>query len=150
MLKILKGDLEAKEHSISVRVPTVKHLQIDTHHLLYILVLKVFRKDVFCEENHSASRCVKITDPHARKRFLSSNGHCFICFEKSHVASSCKQNYKCNECNGRHHFSICTFSKLKNSPQTPQIGQSQNSQGAPATPNEDSTANNFQIIEIIF
>ena len=46
MLKILKGDLEAKERSISVRVPTVKHLQIDTHHLLYILVLKVFRKDV--------------------------------------------------------------------------------------------------------
>ena len=98
---------------------------------------------MFCEENHSASRCVKITDPHARKRFLSSNGHCFICFEKSNVASSCKQNCKCNKCNGRHHISICTFPKLKNSPQTPQNGQPQNSQSAPATPNEDFTSNNF-------
>ena len=97
---------------------------------------------MFCDENHYAKRCVKITDPHARTRFLSSNGHCFICFEKSHVASSCKQNYKCNKCNGRHHISICTFSKQMNSPQTPQNGQSQNSQSAPATPDQDSSSNN--------
>ena len=41
MLKILKGDLEAKELFQS-EVPTVKNLQTDTHHLRYILVLKVF------------------------------------------------------------------------------------------------------------
>ena len=41
MLKILKGDLEAKELFQS-EVPTVKNLQIDTHHLRYVLVLKVF------------------------------------------------------------------------------------------------------------
>ena len=41
MLKILKGDLEAKELFQS-ELPTVKNLQTDTHHLRYILVLKVF------------------------------------------------------------------------------------------------------------
>ena len=40
-------------------------------------------------------------------------------------------------------FSICTFSKPKNSPQAPQNGQSQNSQSDPATPDQDSTSNNF-------
>ena len=98
---------------------------------------------MFCEENHFANRCVKITDQHARKRFLSSNGHCFICSEISHAASSCKVNYKCNKFNGRHRISICTFFKLKNSPQTPQNEQSQNSQSAPRTPNEDSASNIF-------
>ena len=98
---------------------------------------------MFCDENHSANRCVKITDPHARKRFLSSKGHSFFCFEKSHEASSCKLNYKCNKCNGRHHISICTFSKLKSSSQTPQNGQSQNSESAPVTPDQDFTSNNF-------
>ena len=98
---------------------------------------------MFCDENHSANKCVNITDPHARKRFLSSNKHCFICFEKSHAASSCKQNYKCNKCNGRHCVSICTFSKPKNSPQAPPNGQFQYSQSAPATPDQDSTSSNF-------
>ena len=98
---------------------------------------------MFCDENHSANRCVNITDPHARKRFLSSNKHCLICFEKSHVASSCKQNYKCNKCNGRHHVLICTFSKPKNSSQAPPNGQFQYSQSAPTTPDQDSTSNKF-------
>ena len=38
---------------------------------------------------------------------------------------------------------ICTFSKPNNSPQTPQNGHSQISQSAPASPDQDSTSNNF-------
>ena len=87
MLKILKGDLEAKEHTklSQSKVRTIKHLQIDTHHMRHILVLKVFwKKYVFCNENHSANRCVKITGSHSWKLFLSS-GHCFTWFGKSHI-----------------------------------------------------------------
>ena len=98
---------------------------------------------MFCDKNHSTSRCIKITDPRARKPFLSSNGHCFICFGNFHATSSFKQNCKCKKCNGRHHISICTFSKPKNCAQAPQNGQSQNSQSDPATPDQDSTSNNF-------
>ena len=58
---------------------------------LYSGFKSVSKKCVFCDENHSPNRCVKITDPHARKRCLSNNGYCFICFEKSYVASSCKK-----------------------------------------------------------
>ena len=121
MLKILKGDLEAKERSISVgSTYNETYPNRYSSSALYSGFKSFSKKCVFCEENHFANRCVKITDQHALERFLSSNGHCFICFEKSDAASSCKQNYKCNKCNGRHHISICTFSKLKNSPQTPQ------------------------------
>ena len=40
-------------------------------------------------------------------------------------------------------FQFVTFLSQKNSPQTPQNGQSQNFQSAPATPDQDSTSNNF-------
>ena len=139
--KILKGDLDVKERSIAVG-STDSETSPSRYSGLYSGFKSFSKKCVFCDENHYANRCVKITDLHARIRFLSSNGHCFICFEKSHVASSCKQNYKCNKCNGRHLISICTFSKRMNSPQTPQNGQSQNSQSAPATPHQDSSSNN--------
>ena len=94
MLKILKGDLEAKERSISVG-STYSETSPNRYSssALYSGFKSFSKKCVFCDENHYANRCVKITDPHARKRFLSSNGHCFICFEKSHLASSRKQNY---------------------------------------------------------
>ena len=92
MLKILKSDLVAKECFISVgstcsETPPNRY----SSSALYSGFKSVSKKCVFCYENHSANRCVKITDSHAQKRFLSSNGHCFICFEKSNVASSCKQ-----------------------------------------------------------
>ena len=120
MLKILKGDLEVKERSISVgstySEPSPNRYSSSA---LYSGIKSFSKKCVLCDENHSANRCVKKADPHVRKRFLNSNGHCFIYFEKSHVSSSCKQKYICNKCNGRHHISICSFSKPKNRPQTP-------------------------------
>ena len=140
MFKILKSGLDVKERSISVE-STCSETPPNrfTSSGLYSGFKSVSKKCVFCDENHSPNRCVKITDPHARKRCLSNNGYCFICFEKSYVASSCKKNYKCNKSNGRHHISVCTFSKSKNSPQPPQNEQSQNSQSAPATLDQDST-----------
>ena len=33
------------------------------------------------------------------------------------MATSCKSNYICHKCKGRHHISICTFSKNENPPQ---------------------------------
>ena len=49
MLKILKGDLEVKERTklSQSKVRTIKHLQIDIHHMRHILVLKVFRKNMY-------------------------------------------------------------------------------------------------------
>ena len=98
---------------IEIIIITNVFLQLFTH------ILNLYRKSVFfCDENHSANKSSKITDPHARKSFLAGNGRCFICFQNKHLASACKPNYKCHKCNGRHHISICTFScqRTNNSP----------------------------------
>ena len=92
MLKILKSELEANEYSISVgSINNEAPPNRCSSSALYSGFKGVSKKCVFCDENHSA--CIKIADLHARKRFLISNGYCFICFEKSHAASSCNQNY---------------------------------------------------------
>ena len=44
---------------------------------------------------------------------MAGNGRCFTCFQNKHLASACKSNYKCHKCNGRHHISICTFSRQR-------------------------------------
>ena len=125
---------------------------LDIYHLhsryssaaLYSGYETVQKKCIFCNEKHSANRCLKITDTHARKRFLSSNGLCFVCFDKNHLASACKANYSCNKCKGRHHISICKFSKPRSNPpqDVPQYNQ-------PSTPSQPPikqpqvTSNNF-------
>ena len=79
MLKILKSDLEAKERSILIgstysETPPNRY----SSSALYSGFKSFSKKCVFCGKNYSTNRCVKITDPHARKWFLSSNGHCSI------------------------------------------------------------------------
>ena len=105
---------------------------------------------MFCDENHSGNRCVKITDPHDQKWFLRSNGHCFIYFEKSHVVSSCKQNYKCNKCNGRRHISVCTFLSQRIAHRLCKIDNVKILKVLPRLLIEILLQTNFQLIEIIF
>ena len=111
---------------------------------LYLGFETVQKKCIFCNEKHSANRCLKITDTHARKRFLSSNGLFFVCFDKNHLVSACKANYSCNKCKGRYHISICTFSKPRFNP--PQDVPQDNQPSIPSQPpikQPQVTSNNF-------
>ena len=68
MLKILKKDLEAKESSISVgRTYSETPPNRYSSSALYSGFKSISKKCVFCNETHSANRCLKITDPHAWK-----------------------------------------------------------------------------------
>ena len=96
-----------------VRIQGVPERSILHYSALYSHSKSILKKCIFCDENYSANKCSKITDPHARKSFLAGNGRCFICFQNKHLASACKSNYKCHKCNGRHHISICTFSRQR-------------------------------------
>ena len=65
-LKILKSDLEAKERSISVGTTSSETVpNTYSSSTLYFGSKSVLIKCVFCDEKHSANRCVKITKPHA-------------------------------------------------------------------------------------
>ena len=98
MWKILKTELESKERSILLGNPSDRN----NHHnkyssaALYSHSKSIPKKCIFCDENHSANKCSKITDPHARKSFLAGNGRCSICFQSKHLGSARKSNYKCH------------------------------------------------------
>ena len=52
---------------------------------------------------------------HGKLHFLCS-GPCFLCLEKGHLELSCKLEYSCNKCGGKHNIAICTFLKNKTNP----------------------------------
>ena len=66
---------------------------------------------VFCNlKNHKSYKCLRVTEPPARKEILKQNKNCFIYFGFRHVAKYCNWDYKCKKCNGQHNVSICTIS----------------------------------------
>ena len=62
--------------------------------------------------NHKSHKCLKVTNPSARKEICKKMKNCFVCFEIGHKANSCsREDYKCKNCNGKHNFIIGTFNK---------------------------------------
>ena len=61
----------------------------------------------------------------ARRQVLRQKGLCFICFNSEYLAKMYKSSYKCRNCNGKHHISICIFEKRDDSVKT----ESQNDTG---------------------
>ena len=64
---------------------------------------------VYCEDsNHSSKDCSKVSTVSARKKLLAERKLCFNCTGIKHRASDCKSNTNCQNCNKKHHTSICT------------------------------------------
>ena len=68
-------------------------------------------KCVYCENTeHKAISCSNVTAPSERKRILAEKRLCFNCAIGQHAASSCKSKISCQNCQKRHHTSICPSS----------------------------------------
>ena len=65
----------------------------------------------FCQENHEEERCSTITNLDTRKSIIRKYVRCFVCIRKGHKAVDCRSKIKCKKCNGKHHTSLCYFSK---------------------------------------
>ena len=63
----------------------------------------------FCDDDHKTTECTKVTDVKARVAILRKKRKCFLCLKTGHTASSCSSSYKCHNCQGKHHKSICIF-----------------------------------------
>ncbi|XP_028403430.1 uncharacterized protein LOC114526129 [Dendronephthya gigantea] len=62
----------------------------------------------YCNGDHFASRCGKVTNRQTRKAILRKSGRCFICLDTGHLAKQCRSRYECKRCRkGKHHISIC-------------------------------------------
>ena len=67
---------------------------------------------VFCGLlRHKSVKCLKVSNPAARKEICKESRLCFICFDKNHNASACTWEYSCKHCRGKHNIAICTFNK---------------------------------------
>ena len=114
MLEILKEELVAKERSIAVG--SSFYDSCDKEHSTSALHqhTKKFTKKpcVFCNKNnHNSNRCLKISEPSARKTFVKKNKLCFLCLERGHSVKSCSLSYTCHKCKGNPNVAICTYSK---------------------------------------
>ena len=120
----LKRELEAKERSLLVGTTfSDKRKQSFDNEVFSSSALlnqglnsnhkKERRACAFCGlSNYKSHKCLKVTNPSARKEVCKKNKICFVCFENGHNVNSCsREDYKCKNCNGKHNFSICTFNK---------------------------------------
>ena len=150
MMTFLKRELVAKENSLSVgtsfehdKSKKVENDELENPFTAFNLLNSSNRNKnknacVFCNlKNHKSNKCLRVTEPAARKEILKQNKNCFICFSIGHTAKNCTWEYKCNKCNGKHNICICTFSVNQEKPNF-------NPQNANPQQNENnSTANNL-------
>lgn len=89
MLKFLKTEIQAKELSVSVSAGNYeKDLKKNdnkfTTSALFSQNRSLSKNKGTCEfcnlKNHTSSKCLKITEPLARKNIVRQKGLCFICF----------------------------------------------------------------------
>ena len=99
MLGILKKEVERQERSILVRkslLIKINRVNMITQ-VLHCLVLKIeqIKSHVFCGLlNHKSIKCLKVSNPAARKEICKKSTLCFICFDKNHNASASTWDYK--------------------------------------------------------
>ena len=159
MLEILKEELEAKIDRSLLEVLLMILLRKTILLWLCSKTAKNLHKKpcVFCHKNnHASNRCLKISEPSARKLFLKDNKLCFLCLEKEHSVKSCSLAYSCHKCKGNHNIAICTYFKNQDSLNTASatiLSTNSNNillQTATATVSNFNSSGNLINVQVIF
>ena len=63
---------------------------------------------VYCEDkSHRSNECTKVKSVSERRQILAKHRLCFNCTGGSHRAAECPSKRSCQQCDRRHHTSIC-------------------------------------------
>ncbi len=63
---------------------------------------------VYCEDkNHKSNECTKVKTVSERRQILAKHRLCFNCTGENHRAAECPSKRSCQNCDRRHHTSIC-------------------------------------------
>ena len=63
---------------------------------------------VYCKDkNHKSSECSKVTTVSERRQILAKHRLCFNCTGENHRAAECPSKRSSQQCDRRHHTSIC-------------------------------------------
>ena len=69
---------------------------------------------VYCNaKEHKSTDCTMITDLKERKQTLAKQRSCFNCTGEGHQAANCTSKLSCQNCQRRHHTSVCNEPKEK-------------------------------------
>ena len=63
--------------------------------------------------NHQHNDCRKVKNVKDRKCLFRKYVRCFICINKGHLAWDCRSGKACEQCEGKHHGSICECQGLQ-------------------------------------
>ena len=134
LMKIVEAEIKARERaSNDISCPTRNPSRDLPTATTLVSNDSVAPKCSYCRQSHSSNSCKTITDPIERKHILKRTGRCFVCLRKYHMSRNCQSSLRCNNCNGRHHVSICTGGPAQNCTSPPQLNVSTPA-GAPRQP----------------
>ena len=113
-IDIFKRELEARETAGWSTVnkgrpsaPKLKQREDGTTHALLTGGDVNCPTCTFCKGKHPSRDCQTVPDVVACKRLLKKYGRCFVCLRKDHTCRNCSAKFKCHNCKGRDHVSIC-------------------------------------------
>lgn len=72
---------------------------------------KITKKPCICcaKNSHDSNRCLKISEPSARKLFVKKNKLCFLCLKTRTSVKPYSLAYFCHKCKGNHNIAIFTY-----------------------------------------
>ena len=114
-MNLFNVELQAKESCFSFSnrdslksENTFSRRNVSTADVLHVHeVQESFKKCVFCLGNHAPSQCKGIVDVNSRMCLAKRFRLCFLCLGERHSVRQCKSSYKCKNCGGKHHLSLC-------------------------------------------
>ena len=111
IMELLENEVQARERaSGSAATPPVPRRNQKTPSTAATLLAGGSEARVscyYCGQSHYSTACTVVMSREERKRILRGSGRCFVCLRKGHMVRNCRSKFKCNNCNGRHHSSLC-------------------------------------------
>ncbi|XP_048577424.1 uncharacterized protein LOC116610191 [Nematostella vectensis] len=71
---------------------------------------------VYCKGKHSTHNCATVSDPKAGKGIVVKLRLCYNCLSSSHISSKCTSKFRCRQCGGKRHTTICERDKGQGPP----------------------------------
>ena len=122
MMKVLKNEIQAKERSLSVATffdlsdnncSGDQSFSKEDYNLSALVKTSYKQSKKQCTfynlKNHKSYKCLRVTEPAARKEILTQNKNCFIRFEFGHVTKNYNWEYKYKKRNGKHNVRFVPF-----------------------------------------
>ena len=66
-----------------------------------------YNRYLYCQGNHSSTKCCVVTNIEASVAILRKLARCIACLRSGQISKNCSSNFVCNNCRKCHHTSIC-------------------------------------------